>query len=109
MDKIKVEVDIIRKVIYEFTIDAVLDEYGDVDIEETKVKAAEAYEQALEDGSLTEHYSDEDYDDDCDNSSLKQMCEILEKMGLGIMSDNPNFRAYCKMLERKGLGIVIDF
>lgn len=56
-----------------------------------------------------EDYSDEDYDDDCDNSGLKQMCEILEKMGLGIMSDNPNFRAYCKMLERKGLGIVIDF
>lgn len=62
MKTVKVEVDIIRKVIYEFTIDAVLDEYGDIDLEETKVKAAEVYEQALEDGSLAEHYSDEDYE-----------------------------------------------
>ena len=54
------------------------------------------------------NYSDKNYDDDCDNSGLKSMCAILEKMGLGIMSDNPNFREYCKMLERKGLGIVID-
>lgn len=58
----QVEVDVIRKTIYEFTVEPVLDEYGKVDKHATSIKVAELYEQALEDGTLQDHYFDEDYD-----------------------------------------------
>ena len=62
MDKIKVEVDIIRKSIFEFTVDAVLTPDGNIDEDATKLKASDAYDEAFENGSLQDHFSDEDYE-----------------------------------------------
>lgn len=64
MDKIKVEVDIIRKSIFEFTVDAVFTPDGDLDEEAVKIKAAEAYEKAEEDGSLYDHFYSDDFEYD---------------------------------------------
>lgn len=60
MSKVKVEVDVIRKTIFEFVVDAVLDSDGDIDIEKTKEKAYEAYCKAEEDNTLHNHFGDED-------------------------------------------------
>ena len=59
---VKVEIDVVRKILYEFTVETVLDKYGDPDEEETKRRAAELYEQALDNGTLGDHYSDDDYE-----------------------------------------------
>lgn len=60
--QIRVEVDVIRKRVYEFTVDAVLDEYGGIDHNLTSIKAAEEYEKAYESGALEMYYSDEDFE-----------------------------------------------
>lgn len=57
---VKVEVDVIRKTIFEFAVEAVLDSDGDIDIEKTKEKAYEAYCKAEEDNTLNNHFGDED-------------------------------------------------
>jgi len=62
MKTVKVEVDIVRKVLYEFTVETVLDKYGDPDEEETTKRAAELYEQALDNGTLGDYYADDDYE-----------------------------------------------
>lgn len=64
MEKVKVEVDIIRKITYEFTVETVLDEYGNPDISKTEEAAAEAYEKAVDDGTIGDYYSDDDFDFD---------------------------------------------
>ena len=60
MNKVKVEVDVIRKTTFEFVVDAVLDSDGDIDVEKTKEKAYEAYCKAEEDNTLHNHFGDED-------------------------------------------------
>ena len=58
----KVPVSILKKTLYEFTVEAVIGSTGEIDIEATEEKASEVYEKALNDGTLENHYSDEDYE-----------------------------------------------
>lgn len=63
MDKqhmVKVEVDVIRKTTFEFTVEAVLDSDGDIDVEATKEKAYKEYEKSLNNNTLHNHFYDED-------------------------------------------------
>lgn len=57
-----VEVDVIKKVIYQFNIDAELNDEGYIDEEAVKEQAYKAFEEAEEDNTLAEHYYDEDLD-----------------------------------------------
>ena len=76
--KVKVEVDIIRKTIFEFTVEAVLDSDGDIDIEATKEKAYKEYEKAYNNGTLQEHYSDEDLEYEIGDEVEMKQAERIE-------------------------------
>lgn len=55
-----VEVDIIKKITYQFNVDAELDEEGYINEEAVKEQAYKAFEEAERENTLTEHYYDED-------------------------------------------------
>lgn len=56
----KVNVEVIRKTIFNFEVDAVLDKYGNIDEDATQAKAFEEYEKAQDNNTLYENFYDED-------------------------------------------------
>lgn len=56
----EVNIEVVRKTIFNFEIDAVLDKYGNIDENSTQAKAFEEYEKAENDNTLYEHFYDED-------------------------------------------------
>lgn len=56
----KVNVEVIRKTIFNFEVDAVLDKYGNIDEDSIQAKAFEEYEKAQDNNTLYEHFYDED-------------------------------------------------
>ena len=57
-----VEVNVMKKVIYQFKVDAELNDEGYIDEEAVKEQAYKAFEEAEKDNTLTEHYYDEDFE-----------------------------------------------
>ena len=56
----KVNVELIRKTIFNFEVDAVLDKYGNIDEDSTQAKAFEEYEKVQNNDTLYEYFYDED-------------------------------------------------
>lgn len=56
----KVNVEVIRKTIFNFEVDVVLDKYGNIDEDSTQAKAFEEYEKVQNNDTLYEYFYDED-------------------------------------------------